>query len=281
MLPKRAGKVKVYRNGDPYCVPRTLVLTSRTTATLDHLMDAATDILQPYPAVHRLFTPRGGTRVHSIQQVSDGCALVATSNNVHRGKFVAIDYKGITSHREREISYQRTMAASPPKPRKRLPVPGRSLEVLQANKPKLVTLLRNGDRTGFKVKMLLTRRNTLTWGQLLQQMSERMKMEAPVRTVYTITGEVVRNIADLKTGGTYVCVGRIPFRQIGYRPAPPPQATRAANKRKGAKLPPISPRKGEPPRGPVLGRGSRPVLPPPGFGLASTGGAAGYRSFVD
>lgn len=80
-------------------------------------------------------------------------------------------------------------------------------------------------------------------------------MPTAVRKVYTLGGEEVTDPSGFQNGSTYVAVGRIRFKQMGYRPAPPSHSTNPVRI-----LPPISrpsPIKRKSPQK------KKPVPPPP------------------
>ena len=58
-------------------------------------------------------------------------------------------------------------------------------------KPKNVVFLRNGDRSAKPHRVLLTKRNTISWDQLCQILSDKLKMESGVQKIYTVGGELI------------------------------------------------------------------------------------------
>lgn len=139
-----------------------------------------------------------------------------------------MNYNGILDTRERETLYKskaHTRALSPT--RKRFEFVGRrDLATLTgSNAGRAIHIIKNGDIHSKYVNLLLTKRNCLSWDSLCQIISDRMKMETAVRKLYTIGGDEVTDPGGFENGGTYVAVGRIRFKQVGYRPAPPLHAT--------------------------------------------------------
>jgi hypothetical protein len=56
---------------------------------------------------------------------------------------------------------------------------------------------------GAFINVLLTKRNT-SWNVLYNEISDRLKMGAAVRKLYTASGALVGEVAELQDGGTYV-----------------------------------------------------------------------------
>lgn len=226
--PVRAPKFTVYRNGDPFFTGRQVVLR-KPQHNMEVMLDYITDAMRPFGAVQRLYTPHTGTRVRSLDQIQDGASYVAAPKE----GFKKMNYSGIMSLRQREREYRRRAAMSPQRASPVKLRPRRSF--MMSEKPKLVNFVRNGDASGKTHRLLLTKRNTMTWDQVCQNISDKVRMEAPVRKLYKMTGEQVTNPRDLEHGETYVAVARIPFRNMTYTPAPP---LRSPPRKKA--LPPIS-----------------------------------------
>jgi len=51
--------------------------------------------------------------------------------------------------------------------------------------------LRNGDKNAKPHRVLLTKRNTHSWDQLCQILSDKLKMESAVKKIYTVSGELI------------------------------------------------------------------------------------------
>merc|ERR1712166_822183 len=221
--PKQARKVRIYRNGDGFFNGRQMAINPRGTANLDVFFDQITNSMQNGP-VHRLYTPQNGTRIKDLSELENGKSYVAS----RKQRFKRMNYTGIMNTRERENKYKsraNTRSLSPPK--KRFEFAGRrDLSTLTGNNNgRAVYIIKNGDEHSKYTNLLLTKRNCLSWDSLCQVISDRMKMETAVRKVYTIGGDEVTDPAGFENGGTYVAVGRIRFKQMGYRPAPPLHAT--------------------------------------------------------
>ena len=174
--------------------------------------------------MHRLYTPQTGTRITELSQLENGKSYVAS----RKQRFKRMNYNGILNTRERENKYKNranTRSLSPPK--KRFEFAGRrDLDTLTGGSTgRAVYIIKNGDVHCNYTNLLLTKRNCLSWNSLCQVISDRMKMETAVRKIYTIGGEEVKDPSGFENGGTYVAVGRIRFKQVGYRPAPPLHAT--------------------------------------------------------
>jgi hypothetical protein len=100
---------------------------------------------------------------------------------------------------------------------------GKISDALELARPKTIYLIRNGDDRNRCVPMLLTPRNARDFGQVCQRISNRLRLEAPCRMLYDLSGVRIVEMSELENGQTYVAVGRIAFTQVGYKPAPPPK----------------------------------------------------------
>eukprot|EP00038_Savillea_parva_P000530 m.96763 g.96763 ORF g.96763 m.96763 type:complete len:897 (-) comp10181_c0_seq4:3624-6314(-) len=232
--PSRAPKIKVFKNGDPFFTAKQVILR-KPVPDLGHLMDYVTDSLRGEAGVRRLYTPRTGTRVTSVEQLEDGQSYVAASHEPFR----KMNYDGIVTLRERELTFKHKAATSPTKPRRviREETFARQQTFMVKNQPKIVSFIRNGDVMAEPFRVIFTKRNTSSWDQVCQVISDKVLMEAAVRKIYTLGGRRIRTVEELEHGETYVAVSRIPFRKIDYKPAPPIKSSPTRRKKL---LPPIS-----------------------------------------
>ena len=100
---------------------------------------------------------------------------------------------------------------------------GRINEAVVAAKPKVVYFIRNGDERNECVQMLLTHRNAGSLNQLCQRVSDKLEMEAPCRTIYSVSGMPIEAVSEFENFGTYIAVSRIAFKQVGYKAAAQPK----------------------------------------------------------
>lgn len=61
--------------------------------------------------------------------------------------------------------------------------------VTLTNQPKIVSFIRNGDVSALPFRVIFTKRNTMSWDQVCQIISDKVQMEAAVRKVYTLGGK--------------------------------------------------------------------------------------------
>ena len=127
--------------------------------SMDVLCNQVTDALRTFGPVHRLYTPEGGTRITSIGQIQDGKNYVASNKT----RFRKLNYNDIVDLRSKERMYKRNCSVSPSrnKPNK-FQFLGRST-LTKLDKPRQISLIRNGDQTCQYVQLLLTKRNTINW----------------------------------------------------------------------------------------------------------------------
>lgn len=231
----KATRIRVYRNGDSFSPARKIVVQQRGMS-LERFLDLMSDEMRSYGAIRRLYTPNTGTAITSVDQIHDGCSIVVS----RREKFKKLNYSKIVHLRDREIAYRQQQAARPPKARSPVKVLPRR-HYISMEKPKNVVFLRNGDKTGTQFRVLLTKRNTMSWDQMCQMLSDKLKMETAVRKLFTLSGEQVSSFDELQNGGSYVAVARKPFVSLGYTPAPPMRSRTTLTKK--PVLPSISPAK--------------------------------------
>jgi hypothetical protein len=88
-------------------------------------------------------------------------------------------------------------------------------------RPRKVKFYCNGDRYFKGKRLFITPHRYLTFNDLLNDLTNKLPSSIPlpygVRNVYTpVGGKKVKDIDDLQDGGTYVCGGFEPFKQIQY-----------------------------------------------------------------
>ncbi|XP_033109371.1 serine/threonine-protein kinase DCLK1-like isoform X2 [Anneissia japonica] len=86
----------------------------------------------------------------------------------------------------------------------------------ELRRPRKIFFYRNGDRY-FKGKQLyITPHRYLSFDELLVDLTKSVSLPYGVRKVYTQDGVLIRDIEDLKDGGTYVCASFERFKKLKY-----------------------------------------------------------------
>lgn len=68
----------MFRNGDPYYEARRIVINQRRVSNFDTLLREVTGGIQaPFGAVRTIYTPRGGHKVNSMDNLKSGEQYVA------------------------------------------------------------------------------------------------------------------------------------------------------------------------------------------------------------
>ena len=228
--------IRVYRNGDAFFTARRVTISKMRNMNV--LLDQLTPAVQPFGPVRRLYTPVSGTRITEIGQIKNGEAYVASNN----GGFKPVNYSGITDLRSKEInSKQNRTSAVAPLRTKRFKLTHKHRRLSQASKPSSIWLIRNGDKTCQYVQHLLTPRNTITWDQCVQEISDKMDMLSAVRKVFTIAGKEVCAVKELENGCTYIAA-RSKFKALKYVVAPPGHKLGGMSTRRNSMDMPVLPR---------------------------------------
>jgi len=202
---------------------------------LESFLDLLSATLAGGKPVLKLFDARTGSEVGEMNQIVDGDDYVAGTS---RGRFKALHYDEIMDDHARaernkaprppallpkpsayKAPKRKKKAAlspgrkSPPRERKPLELPSLTI----AEKPRLISVVRNGDASVEVVKLLLTKRNTAEWDHLCQEISDKLQMGVAVRKMYTQDGVEITVAEDLLDGEVYVAAEKS-FRMLtnGY-----------------------------------------------------------------
>eukprot|EP00041_Stephanoeca_diplocostata_P003189 m.32476 g.32476 ORF g.32476 m.32476 type:complete len:1614 (+) comp14130_c0_seq1:211-5052(+) len=244
---ERPRKIYLYVNGDKHFVPKPQLVDR--VADLDHFLELIASKMPRSVIPRRLYELESGRRVRFIDSLEDGRNYVVANNE----PFKRVPYEGIKTLRAKELEHRRQKFEQykrvtleqlrdgtlrpgamkfgpmngmlPPvaPPKKAAPSGGRIKDALKHNQPKTVYFIRNGDERNECVPLLLSTRNANTFSQVCQRLSSKLRMEAPCRWIYTLSGMPVESVQRLEHQATYVAVGRIAFKQVGYKPASLPQ----------------------------------------------------------
>eukprot|EP00729_Bicosta_minor_P023519 gene23519-9100_t len=227
--PSSSRTIRLFKNGDKFFAGKVLLVPKH--GNLDSFLDLVTSILADGKPVLKLFDAQTGAELLELSQIIDGDNYVA---GMSRGKFRPLPYAEILDDRARaEINKTPRPPFTLPKPstykapklKKKNAVysPGRKsprerskpkgLPALPiSEKPRLVSLVRNGDASVEIVKLLLTKRNTADWDHLCQEISDKLQMGVAVRKIYTQDGIQVTLAEDMLDSEVYVAAEK------GFRP---------------------------------------------------------------
>ncbi|XP_011603772.2 doublecortin domain-containing protein 2 [Takifugu rubripes] len=224
----------MFRNGDPYYEARRIVINQRRVSNFDTLLrDVTGGIQAPFGAVRSIYTPRGGHKVNSIENLKSGEQYVAAG----REKFKKLDYLEIGSRRKRML----LPAQVKPPPQNRIIASARFLKPIK--EPCAIFVVANGDVLNPAVRLLIHQRMLGQFDRILEMITEKMGLRVlgGVRSLYTYEGTPVNDGNQLESGQLYVAVGRERFRRMPYIDLlfPKPRGMRRVNGMKAYSLPPL------------------------------------------
>lgn len=257
---KRPLKIKVYANGNSHFEGKVVVVDKTRIQTIPHLLEFVYPKLQnlaQIPTIKRIYDINSRTNCTEMSQIEHGREYAVAGYESFRNVGLVsacfallhlfltscwrCSYHGIKDRRTLEIEdRKRRMHAEKVRLEKQIAEMKRKQEeqahpsargengsriqaALKNSKPKIVYFIRNGDERNVTFSMLLNARNCANFNQLCQRVSTKLQLEAPCRWIYTMAGKPVETVRDLEDGGTYVAVGRIAFKQVGYKAAVKPK----------------------------------------------------------
>uniref|UniRef100_S4RWW7 Doublecortin domain-containing protein n=1 Tax=Petromyzon marinus TaxID=7757 RepID=S4RWW7_PETMA len=239
--PITAKRVYFYKSGDPQFGGLKVAINNRTFKTFDALLDNLSRRM-PLPfGVRTVSTPRGLHAVRDLEQLEDGKAYVCSDRR--RAKPLDLEqasrrpqpWRSSSSRRQAlRLLRRQEMGGGAEEPR------------LARATPRRLTLVRNGDATGPRYALLLSRRSASSGlAGLLADASQIMGFS--VARLYTTDGRKVESLqALLHVPSTLVAAGREPFQPLLYDAARlpllqnPRGAARAEGKTSECAIPPTS-----------------------------------------
>jgi len=201
--------VLFYKNGDRNFRGSHVTVTPRRFRNFDNLLNELTRITKLAQGARYIFTPDSGSRVISLEQLSDGKSYVCGSHP-----------------KLKKIKYNHAPDGSNHNQKKRnrnfIPVPPASklnVENSRANskvvRPKVVRIVRNGVGINKKtVKLLLNKRTAQSYEQVLDDITSIVGVQGGfVKKLYDKNGSMVHSISDLfSTEDVFIAVGSEKFR---------------------------------------------------------------------
>ncbi|XP_061409976.1 LOW QUALITY PROTEIN: uncharacterized protein LOC133344041 [Lethenteron reissneri] len=216
--PITAKRVYFYKSGDPQFGGLKVAINNRTFKTFDALLDNLSRRM-PLPfGVRTVSTPRGLHAVRDLEQLEDGKAYVCSD----RRRAKPLDLEQASRRPQPWRSSRRPLTSSSSRRQalrllRRQEMGGGAEEPRLARAtPRRLTLVRNGDATGPRYALLLSRRSASSGlAGLLADASQIMGFS--VARLYTTDGRKVESLqALLHVPSTLVAAGREPFQPLLY-----------------------------------------------------------------
>ena len=237
----KAKKITVFRNGDKYHDGQTVIVHAKWNwkdlkAHLTHTISLRTG------AVHNIYTSRGIGPLLSVDDLVDGGVYIATGGEPLQDDVVygtkrqlprdnsyvdplaphSVTRSGInriSSWKESERFKAPSTPHTPPPPGATRSVSARSVEKFgtQVAKPKVIRLIRNGDRFHTGERFVLNFKKYPDMKRLLKDIT-RMKLinTGHVMSLCNLQGKQVQSMEDFIDGATYVVVGPEGFLSVPY-----------------------------------------------------------------
>lgn len=200
--------VKVYKNGNPNFLGKTMVINRRRIRSMEALYDEVTLRLCAFNAVRKICTPIGGRPVQNLEGIHNKSVYVAAG----REEFKKLNYADLGSLKPRP---PRKGNYSP----KKIVAEGRHKMDYEWGKRdlKIIHVFCNGDVFRPSVKIVLQKRLQQSMEQILNVVQDHVFLAAAIAALYTIDGKLVFTPGELVTGGLYVAVERgKPFKRENY-----------------------------------------------------------------
>lgn len=218
--------VKVYKNGNPNFLGKTMVINRRHIRSMEALYDEVTLRLSAFNAVRKICTPIGGRPVQNLEGIQNKSVYVAAG----REEFKKLNYADLGTLKPRP---PRKGNFSP----KKIVTEGRHKMDYEWGKRdlKILHVFCNGDVFKPSVKIVLQKRLQQSMEQILNIVQDHVLLAAAIAALYTIDGKLVFTPGQLVTGGLYVAVERgKPFKRENYG-----GSTSVSRSPRAAFLPPI------------------------------------------
>ena len=186
--------VRFYKNGDRNFRGSHVTVTPRRFRNFDNLLNELTRITNLAQGARYIFTPVSGSRVETLDQLSDGQSYVCGSHP----KLKKINYNHApdgSSHKKKPLNKNFV----PVPPASKLNVE-KSRYISSSNiKPKVVRIIRNGVGVNKQtVKLLLNKRTAQSFEQVLDDITSIVGAQGGfVKKLYDRNGKLVHNLSEL------------------------------------------------------------------------------------
>ncbi|XP_074918116.1 doublecortin domain-containing protein 2 [Chelonoidis abingdonii] len=206
--------VLVYRNGDPFFPGHRVVIHEKKVSNFEVFLKEVTGgVKAPFGAVRSIYTPRGGHRVHQLEELQSGEHYVAGG----REAFKKLNYLDIGEAKKKpaEVNNELTVEDVKPVTHSKINVSARFRKPLQ--EPCTIFLIANGDLINPAVRLFIPRKTLNQWDHVLEMVTEKVTLRSgAVHRLYTLDGKLVQSGSDLENGQFYVAVGRDKFKKLPY-----------------------------------------------------------------
>uniref|UniRef100_A0A8C4VL64 Doublecortin domain-containing protein 2 n=1 Tax=Gopherus evgoodei TaxID=1825980 RepID=A0A8C4VL64_9SAUR len=201
--------VLVYRNGDPFFPGHRVVIHEKKVSNFEVFLKEVTGgVKAPFGAVRSIYTPRGGHRVHQLEELQSGEHYVAGG----REAFKKLNYLDIGEAKKKPAEINNEVK---PVTHSRINVSARFRKPLQ--EPCTIFLIANGDLINPAVRLFIPRKTLNQWDHVLEMVTEKVTLRSgAVHRLYTLDGKLVQSGSDLENGQFYVAVGRDKFKKLPY-----------------------------------------------------------------
>ena len=202
--------VRFYKNGDRNFRGSHVTVTPRRFRNFDNLLNELTRITNLAQGARYVFTPISGTRVESLDQLSDGQSYVCGSHP----KLKKINYNHAPDGSSHKNKPNKNFVPVPPA--SKLNVEKSRYTASNSNvKPKVVRIIRNGVGVNKQtVKLLLNKRTAQSFEQVLDDITSIVGVQGGfVKKLYDRTGKLVVNLSELfGTEDIFIAVGGEKFK---------------------------------------------------------------------
>lgn len=209
---EKAKAVLIYQNGDVHFQGLHVTVTPKRFRNFDNLLTELTRITNLPQGARYIFTPTGGTRVESLDQLHNGGSYVCDS----RPKLKKIDYTKIRARSKTvggagAMKYSNNLHNTNYNNTNFQTTYEEQVDIIKA---KIITAVRNGiTRPHVKVKLLLNKRTAHTLVQVLDDVTAAISADGCIRKLYTLQGKRIQKLAELfNDESVFIAVGTERFR---------------------------------------------------------------------
>lgn len=186
---RKAKRMRFYRNGDRFYKGVVMAVTPERYRCFDSLVVDLTRALVDnvnLPSGVRILYTMEGRVVRCLDDLEDGKCYVCSGLGE---SFKRIDYGAHDIHSVK-LKHRRSISAISPVSQRAVTS---RLHAVDAIRPRLVTIVRNGTRPRKVVRLLLNKRNAPSFDHALTSITEAIKLDSgAVRKVFNQSGQQVK-----------------------------------------------------------------------------------------
>lgn len=204
--------VRFYKNGDRNFRGSHVTVTPRRFRNFDNLLNELTRITNLAQGARYIFTPVSGSRVETLDQLSDGQSYVCGSHP----KLKKINYNHApdgSSHKKKPSN--KNFVPVPPASKLNVEKSRYTTASSSSIKPKVVRIIRNGVGVNKQtVKLLLNKRTAQSFEQVLDDITSIVGVQGGfVKKLYDRNGRLVHNLSGLfGSEDVFIAVGGEKFK---------------------------------------------------------------------